>query len=68
MERDYDIFEILPDGSPMWREAIHGHEAAIRKMKELAARSPNAFELMYLPDRTVIATMKGQSEKPTKPE
>ena len=36
MERHYDIFEIMPDGAPMWRAAVEGHENAIVKLQELA--------------------------------
>jgi hypothetical protein len=29
MERDYDLFEVNPDGSLTWRGVVHGHEAAV---------------------------------------
>lgn len=34
MERDYDLFEVLPDGAVIWKEAVSGHENAIRKLVE----------------------------------
>ena len=32
MNRDYNLLEILADGSPIWKELITGHEEAIRKL------------------------------------
>jgi hypothetical protein len=60
MERDYDLFEVLPDGTPMWREAVTGHEAAIRKLQELSARTTNEVRVMHLPTNTLIATMNAK--------
>jgi hypothetical protein len=34
MERDYDLFEVLADGAPMWRQRIAGQENA----REVPAR------------------------------
>jgi hypothetical protein len=56
MERDYDLFEVLPDGTVMWREAVTGHEAAIRKLHELSVRTTNEVRVMHLPTKTLIAT------------
>lgn len=56
MERDYDLFEILPDGTPIWREAVKGHEAAIKKLHELSERTTNEVRIMHLPTNTLIAT------------
>ena len=39
MERDYDLFEVLPDGALIWREMVHGHEAAIQKLLIIEANS-----------------------------
>jgi hypothetical protein len=57
MERQYDIFEILPDGSRVWRETIVGHENAIRKLKIIAAKTTNEVLVMHLPTNAVIAVM-----------
>lgn len=58
MERDYDIFEVLPDGQPIWRAAVAGHENALRALKELAAKTTNEVRMMHLPTNAVIAMMK----------
>lgn len=57
MERQYDLFEILPDGSPVWRATISGHENAILKLKELAAQTANEVRVMHLPSNSIIAAM-----------
>jgi len=56
MDRDYDLFEILPDGTPMWREAVTGHENAIRKLHELSARTTNEVRVMHLATNSLIAS------------
>ena len=45
MEREYDLFEVHPDGSLTWRGVVSGHEAAIRKLGELAAETKNDVRL-----------------------
>jgi hypothetical protein len=57
MERTYDIFEKMNDGSLMWRAVIPGREAAMRKLQELAEQSPNEFQVKHLASDTVIATI-----------
>jgi hypothetical protein len=57
MERTYDIFEKTDDGSMLWRAAIPGHEAALSKLKEMAAQSSNEFELRHIASNTIIATI-----------
>jgi hypothetical protein len=57
MERTYDIFEKMKDGSILWRVAIPGHEAALCKLKEMAAQSPSEFQLRHLASNTLIASI-----------
>ncbi|HEY6903613.1 MAG TPA: hypothetical protein VI216_04855 [Candidatus Acidoferrales bacterium] len=57
MDRQYDLFQVLPDGTLLWREAIVGHMAAIEKLERLALLESCEFRLLYLPDKTVIATI-----------
>jgi hypothetical protein len=66
MERDYDIFEVLPDGQPIWRAAVAGHENALRVLKQLAVKTTNEVRMMHLPTKAVIAVMnadKSQSDR-----
>jgi hypothetical protein len=67
MERTYDIFEKTNDGSLVWRAVIPGREAAMRKLEEMAAQSPNEFQLKHLASDTVIATMNTPPADQTDP-
>ena len=62
MERTYDIFENMPDGTLLWRVAVPGHEAAIQTLQEFAAKSPNEFRLMHLATNTVIAKINSSKD------
>ena len=57
VERQYDLFEILSDGSPMWRATIPGHQAAIEKLRELSTQTENELRMMHLATNTLIAVM-----------
>jgi len=60
MERDYDLFEVLPDGAAVWQVAVTGHENAIRKLHELSARTVSEVRVMHLPTNTLIASKKAR--------
>jgi hypothetical protein len=57
VNRDYDIFEILPDGAPIWKELVSGHEEAIRKLQELGNQTKNEVRLMHVSSNTIIAAV-----------
>jgi hypothetical protein len=57
VDRNYDLFEILPDGSPIWKCAVAGHENAVQQLRELAAKTNNEVRIMHLPSQTVIAVL-----------
>jgi hypothetical protein len=57
MERSYDIFEVMPDGAPLWRTAVVGHENAIAELKKLAAKTNNEVRVVHLETKAVIAVM-----------
>jgi hypothetical protein len=57
MERTYDIFEVMSDGSLIWRCAVTGHEKAIVRLKELAADTANEVRLLHVPTKALIAEM-----------
>lgn len=58
MDREYDLFEVLPDGSPIWRVTVAGHENAIKKLVELSKQTPNEVRVMHLLSNALIASMK----------
>lgn len=51
MSREYDAFEVLSDGTLIWKATIVGHEDAIKKLKEVAKNNTNEFRLMHLPTK-----------------
>ena len=57
VDRTYDIFEISPDGTSVWKMSVAGHEAAIRKLHDISERTPNELRLMHVPTQMVIATV-----------
>jgi len=61
LDRAYDLFEVLDDGTALWRCTVEGREEAISKLRELAAATRNELRLMHLPSQTLIARM---NEKP----
>lgn len=74
MQRQYDLFEKLPDGSLDFRSTIAGLECAIAALKNLSTHTDNDCVLIYLPTRTVIAMMhgtessSGDSAQPASPD
>lgn len=61
MNREYDAFEVLPDGTLLWKATIVGHEDAIEQLKEIAKESTNEFRLLHLPTKTVVARINSKS-------
>ena len=57
MDRNYDLFEILPDGSPIWRCTVAGYETAVQQLRELARQTENEVRIMHLSSNTVIAVL-----------
>jgi hypothetical protein len=57
VDRNYDLFEILPDGSPIWKCAVAGHENAVPQLRELARHTTNELRIMHLSTNTIIAVL-----------
>jgi hypothetical protein len=57
VEHTYDLFEVFPDGSPLWRESVAGHETALSKLKELSARTTNEVRVIDLRTNAVVAAL-----------
>jgi len=58
MDRDYDLFEVFPDGSLVWRDSVTGHEKAIQRLRELAELTDNEFRAMHVPTNALIASLQ----------
>ena len=61
MDRNYDLFEILPDGAPIWKCAVAGHENAVQQLRELARYTNNELRIMHLASNTIIAVLNAPS-------
>jgi hypothetical protein len=48
--RDYDIFEELPDGSTIWRACVFGMGNVEGMLRQLARESNNKFFALNLQD------------------
>jgi hypothetical protein len=59
MERDHNLFDVLPDGAPMWRQMAAGRENALRKLTELSKRTTHEIRVMHVLTDTLIASMNG---------
>jgi hypothetical protein len=57
MQRQYDIFEILPDESVIWRRKVTGHDKAIWQLQELAITTKNELRVMNLGSNAIIAVI-----------
>jgi hypothetical protein len=62
MDREYDIFERLPDGKVLWHEVNRGHERAVERLKQLAAasQSKNEFFAIHVPTKAIIAVINAK--------
>jgi hypothetical protein len=55
MNRIYDLFELLPDGSQVLRTCTSGLDMAKLKLEELASSCENEFYAIYIPTRETVA-------------
>lgn len=53
-EREYDLFERLPDGSPLWRGRASGMNEADAKLRNIAGSTSNECFALYLPTKEVV--------------
>lgn len=54
MDREYDIFERLPESSLVWRASVHGLENVQLKLKELAKQTSNECFAMDMSGHQVV--------------
>ena len=57
VNREYDLFEVFPDGALVWRGPVSGRDDAIRKLQELSAETGNELRLMHVPTKTLIRVL-----------
>jgi sugar-specific transcriptional regulator TrmB len=55
LNRVYDVFERLPDGTDLWKGYVQGLEQAQSKLQELAEQSKNEFYAIHSPTKEIAA-------------
>jgi hypothetical protein len=55
MNRDYDLFERMPDGSVIRRKFVQGLEQARIRLAVLAELSPNEFYAIHTLTKEIVA-------------
>jgi hypothetical protein len=55
MDRQYDIFEKLPEGAVVWRAFIPGLDNALAELKKFGKLSPNEFFAFHAPSKETVA-------------
>ncbi len=53
-EREYDLFERLPDGAPIWRGRASGLNDANAKLRDIASNTSNECFALYLPTKEIV--------------
>lgn len=51
----YDIFEILPDGAPIWKSSADSEEAALLQLESLGQSCSNELIVVHLPNSRIVA-------------
>lgn len=55
MDREFDLFEKLPDGSVLWKAVVPGFENALIRLQSLGSISSNEHFAIHTPTKTVVA-------------
>jgi len=55
MNREYDLFEKMPDGSVEWKDFVQGLENARLRLARLSERSSNEFFAIHIPTKQIVA-------------
>jgi hypothetical protein len=64
VDREYDIFEKLPDGSVLWRAFVPGRQNAIARLNELGSLSTNEHFAMHTPTKEIVARVNVPNPNP----
>jgi hypothetical protein len=55
VDREYDIFEVFPNGDLLWRVCVTGLENTRLKLTELGKQSSNPFFATHTPTKEIVA-------------
>ncbi len=58
VDREYDVFEIFPDGTHIWRAFVRGLLEARARVVELSQTSSNEFYAIHTPTKEVVSSSK----------
>lgn len=68
MEREYEMFELLPDGSPVWRAHASGLREVRMKLEQIGKSTTNECFAIYLSTKEIVARVNvGTSRANGKP-
>jgi hypothetical protein len=65
VDREYDIFEVYPNGDLLWRVCVTGLENARLKLAELGKQSGNPFFATHTPTKEIVAQVNHDRAKGT---
>ena len=57
VNREYDLFEKLPDGAPVWRQHVVGLLNARETLKAIASSTLNECFAIHLPSKDIVARL-----------
>jgi hypothetical protein len=57
VNRDYDLFEKLPDGAPVWRQHVVDLLNAREMLKGIASTTLNECFAIHLPSKEIVARL-----------
>lgn len=66
MDREYDIFEVYPNGEQLWSVCVTGLENARLKLAKLEKQSSNQFFATHTPTKEIVAQVNHDLAKGTR--
>ena len=63
MDREYDIFEVYPNGDVLWRMCVTGLDNARLKLTELGKLSSNPLFATHTPTQEIVAQVNHDRAK-----
>jgi hypothetical protein len=63
MDRQYDIFEVYPNGEMLWHCCVTGVENARLKVAEFGEQSSNQFFATHTPTKEIVALVNHHHTK-----
>ena len=64
MHREFDIFEVLPNGSEIWRLCAHGTENALHVLTQLASKTTNECYAIKVETNEIISRVNISLRQP----